>query len=486
MSARAVIRGGLRVDGHKHPLDEAPIRVLPPPATVLLALDQGTGDEAEPVVEPGQAVRLGSLVAHRRGTATDLHASVSGTVREIGECTTLRGRSRCIIVDSDGRDDWEQSCRATDWGSLPGPELIRRIADAGVAGLGGAAFPTAQKLELALVAGVEQLILNGAECEPWICCDAALMRERAGEVVLGAQVMLAACGAGRCTIAIEDDKPQAIAALQSVIQATGDERLSLTVLPSVYPLGAEGPLVAAVTGREVPHDGWPPRVGVVCQNVATAAAVARLFREGRPLVSRVVTVTGSAVRAPANVEARIGAPLADLVDACGGCTAAPHRLVAGGSLTGRALDGDATPVTKGFNCAILATAADLPPRGAEMPCIRCGDCAYACPAGLLPQQLHRLAQAGDSDGLKRLGLEACIECGCCDYVCPSAIPLTARFSAARVNLDLQEAERRRAVEARSRFEHHQRRLAEQAEAERRAFEEARRRARDAGQAGTDQ
>ena len=480
------MRGGLRIEGHKRLLAETPIRVLPPPATVLLALDQGSGDEAVPVVEPGQAVRLGAVVARRHGTAADLHASVSGTVREIAECATARGRSRCIVVDSDGRDDWEPSCRAIDWGALQAPELIRRIADAGVAGLGGAAFPTALKLELALATGVEQLLLNGAECEPWICCDAALMRERAGDVVLGAQVMLAACGAGRCAIAIEDDKPHAIAALQAALRAAGDGRLSLAVLPAVYPLGAEILLVAAVTGREVPHDGWPPQVGVVCQNVATAAAVAGLFRAGRPLVSRLVTVTGSGVRVPANVEARIGTPLADLVAACGGYAAAPPTLVAGGSLTGRVLDSDATPVTKGFNCAILATAADLPPRGAEMPCIRCGDCADACPAGLLPQQLHRLAQAGDSDGLKRLGLEACIECGCCDYVCPSAIPLTDRFRAARGRLDLQEAERRRALEARSRFERHQRRLAEQAEAERRAFDEARRRARDAGQAGTDQ
>jgi electron transport complex protein RnfC len=485
MSARPVMRGGLRIEGHKQPLADAPIRILPPPSTVLLALDQGTGDEAEPVVEPGQPVRLGTVVARRRGTATDLHASVSGTVRGLAECTTLRGRSRCIVVDSDGRDDPEPWCRGTDWAALPASELIRRIADAGVAGMGGAAFPTALKLELALTAGVEQLLLNGAECEPWICCDAPLMRERACDVVLGAQIMLAACGTGRCTIAIEDDKPRAIEALRSAMQATGDERLALAVLPAVYPLGAEGLLVAAVTGREVPHDGWPPQVGVVCQNVATAAAVARLFREGRPLVSRVVTVTGSGVRGPANVEARIGTPLAELVAACGGYAAAPAVLVAGGSLTGRVLDADATPVTKGFNCAILATAADLPPRGEEMPCIRCGDCADACPAGLLPQQLHRLAQAGDNDGLQRLGLDACIECGCCDYVCPSAIPLTSRFRAARARLNLQATERRRALEARSRFERHQRRVAEQAEAEHRAFDEARRRAREAGQAGTE-
>ena len=486
MSARPAVRGGLRLAGHKAGLADAPILVLPPPRTVLLALDQqGSGAEAEPVVQPGQSVLVGTVVARRHGHAAQLHASVSGTVRGIAHCATMRGRSRCIIVDSDGRDDGVPGAAIAQWRGLSAWELVEIIAAAGVTGLGGAGFPTALKLGLAREAGVEWLLLNGAECEPWICCDAALMRERAAEVVLGAQVMLAASGAGRCTVAVEDDKPQAIAALQSAIEAAGDERLSLQALPAVFPVGAEGPLVTAVTGREVPLDGWPLQVGVLCHNVATASAVARAVCNGRPLVSRVVTVTGGGVRTPANVEARIGTPLADLIDACGGYATTPARLVAGGSLTGHALDDDTVPLTKGFNCAIVATSADLPPRREEMPCIRCGDCASVCPAGLLPQQLHRYAQADDSAGLDRYGLGACIECGCCDYVCPSAIPLTARFRAARRQASVTEAQRRRALEARERFERHQQRVAERAEAERRAFDEARRRAADPGQRETE-
>jgi electron transport complex protein RnfC len=486
MSTRPAIRGGLRLQGHKAELTAAPIRVLPPPRTVLLALDQrGAGAEAEPVVQPGQSVLRCTVVARRHNSAAELHASVSGTVRGIGHCTTMRGRSRCIIVDSDGRDECAPGFQPADWRGMTAAELVELIAASGIAGLGGAAFPTALKLDLAREAGVEWLLLNGAECEPWICCDAALMRERAADVLLGAQVMLAACGAGRCTVAVEDDKPDAIEALQSAIAAAGDERLSLHVLPTVFPVGAEGPLVTAVTGREVPLDGWPPQVGIVCQNVATAAAVAHAVRDAGPLVSRAVTVTGSGVRAPANVEARIGTPLADLIEACGGYAAPPALLVAGGSLTGHRLDDDTVALTKGFNCAIVATAADLPPRRAEMPCIRCGDCASACPAGLLPQQLHRLALTVDGEGLRRFGIEACIECGCCDYVCPSAIPLTARFRAARRQLDVADAERRRALEARERFERHQQRLAERAQAERSAFDEARRRAADPGQREVD-
>jgi electron transport complex protein RnfC len=213
--------------------------------------------------------------------------------------------------------------------------------------------------------------------------------------------------------------------------------------------------------------------------------VARLVIEGLPLLTRVVTVTGSGVRRPTNLEARIGTPIADLVAACGGYDELqpPVRLIGGGSLTGRSLASDAVAVTKGLNCVLVATATDLPARGAEMPCIRCGDCATVCPVALLPQQLHRAAQSDDAAGLARFGLADCIECGCCDYVCPSGIPLTARFHAARERQHLHEAERRRAAEAKRRYERHRRRLDEQVEAERRAFEEARRRARGDGAGG---
>jgi electron transport complex protein RnfC len=484
MTRRSELRGGLQLEAHKALPLRHPVVQLPAPRTVVLALDQGSGQESEPAVRPGQAVRIGTPVAAQRGAAAALHSPVSGTVREITPRPTLRGTGRCIVIDNDGRDERDPALLPCDWRSLAGEDLLERIATGGVAGLGGGAFPTAVKLGLARRTGVELLLLNGAECEPWICCDDALMRERAADVVLGAQVMLAACGAARCIIAVEDDKPQAIAALGAALATAADARLELRSLPAVFPLGAEGPLVAAVTGREVPHDGLPPQVGVVCQNVATAAAVARLVRDGMPVVSRVVTVTGSGVLDPANVEARLGTPIAELIAASGSCAEGERRLIAGGSLTGRALDDAAVPVTKGLNCVLAATPSDLPRRGAEMPCIRCGDCATVCPARLLPQQLHRAAQFDDVEALDRFGLGACIECGCCDYVCPSAIPLTARFRAARERQRLRDLERERAAQAKSRYERHQRRLAEQAEAEHRAFDEARRRARGDSPTGT--
>lgn len=471
---------GLRFDSHKSRPLQRPIRSVAPPATIRLALDQGSGEEAVPAVAPGDAVRVGTPVATACGAAAALHSPVSGTVREILTRATPGGTGRCVVIDNDGRDEPSQPMAPLDWRTLAGDALLARVAAAGLAGLGGAAFPTATKLAAARAAGAELLLLNGAECEPWICCDDALMREHAGDVVLGAQVMLAATGAGRCVIAIEDDKPQAIAAVTAALATSGDARLAVQVLPALFPLGAEGPLIAAVTGREVPRGGLPPQVGVVCQNVGTAAALAQVVRDGRPLISRIVTVTGSGVKEPANLEARIGTPVQQLVAACGGYADADVRHIAGGSLTGREVRGDQAVVTKGLNCLLVATRTDLPARPAEMPCIRCGDCAVVCPAGLLPQHLHVAARAGDAAGLSRFGLDACIECGCCDYVCPSAIPLAARFRAARETQHLHELERRRALDAKARYERHQRRLAEQAEAERQAFDAARRQVREPG------
>jgi electron transport complex protein RnfC len=481
MSSRPALPAGLRLDAHKTAPLQHPLRAALAPQVAVLALDQGSGEAAEPTVAAGTRVRIGTPIARAVGhAATDLHSSVAGVVVEVAMRSTVAGVGRCILIENDASDARDLALVPVDWRALDGVTLLDRLRSAGIAGLGGAAFPAAGKLTLARASAAAHLLLNGAECEPWICCDDALMRERAADVVLGGQVMLAACGATRCTIAIEDDKPEAAAAIAAAIAAAQDDRVELVELPAIYPLGAERQLIEAVTGREVPHDTLPPAVGVVCQNVGTAAAVARFVTTGEPVVSRIVTVTGRGVACPGNLEVRIGTPIAELVAACGGYQGDPARLIVGGAMTGRSLSSDLVPTTKGVNCIVAATLADLASRDPEMPCIRCGDCAAACPARLLPQQLHRAAQVDDRDALVRLGLADCIECGCCDYVCPSQIPLTARFHAARLRMQLHDAERQRAAEARGRFERHERRLAEQAEAERLAFEAARRRARGAG------
>ena len=417
MQARRDFAPGLVLDARKRSTMRERIVAAPEPAQVFVLLDQGDGRRGTPCVREGERVRQGAAIARADdGPGADLHAPVAGRIRSIGPHENLREAGPGIVIDNDGSDErdsrWEP-CPDAD--SLDPDDLIERIRGGGIVGLGGALYPTAAKLAQGRDRSVTHLVLNGAECEPWICCDDALMRECPGEVVRGAQLMLRACGATKCTIAIEDDKAEAGAALEAALAAAGDARLSLAVLPAVYPAGAERQLLTAVTGLEVPQHAWPPAIGLLCQNVGTAVAIARLMRTGEPLIRRIVTVTGSGVAHPGNLDARIGTPIAELIAAAGGYAGAPRRLWFGGSMTGRALPDDAWPLTSAMNCIVAATAADLrAPAQAEQACIRCGDCARVCPAGLLPQELHRAVRSRDEMLLERFGLADCIECGCCD------------------------------------------------------------------------
>jgi len=482
--SRSAFPAGLALAPHKRQALARPIVEVPPPDVLCVALDQGSGTVAVPVVAPGDHVTLGTVIARdASGFAATLHAPVSGRVRAIENLpvSTAQDTGPCVVIENDGRETRNPQLQpGGPLESLEPDALIAGLGAAGIAGLGGAAFPAATKLAAARARQARVLVLNGAECEPWICCDDAMMREHAADVVLGAQVLMRALGAGHVSIAVEDDKSEAIAALRAAIAAAGTTAIEVTVLPAVYPAGAERQLLTAVTGVEVPTLGLPADVGVTCQNVATAAAAARWFRTGEPSIDRIVTVTGSAVAAPGNVRARLGTTLRELVLAAGGYRGIPRRLIVGGSMTGRAVATDAIGLAKSTNCVLAASPGDLQPRAAqhELACIRCGDCAAACPAGLLPQQLHRAARVEDLAALERFGVEDCIECGCCDYVCPSQIPLTQQFRIARSALRAHAAGVARATAARERFARHERRMLEAAESERREFAVARRRARD--------
>ncbi|MEO8224095.1 MAG: electron transport complex subunit RsxC, partial [Gammaproteobacteria bacterium] len=272
---------------------------------------------------------------------------------------------------------------------------------------------------------------NGAECEPYISCDDMLLRERADQVVAGARVLLAALGAGRCIMALKNDMPEARNAVYAALQAAADPRFAMSVVTGRYPAGGERQLVELVLGREVPAGNHPADAGVLCQNVGTVAAVADLFGNGQPLISRIVTLTGAGLARPRNIEARLGTPVADLVALAGGYRGEPARLIMGGPMMGVALANDEAALTAATNCILVATAAELGGDAAEMPCIRCGDCIEACPATLLPQELLLAARAGRVAELTTLGVSECIECCACDYVCPSHIPLTRHFIAAK-------------------------------------------------------
>ncbi len=486
MAARSTFPAGLALDAHKQRAGGTPIGELSPPAQVTLALDQGSGYDAEPIVAAGDRVAVGTPVARASHPfAAALHAPIAGVVVAIEsrEAAVEGGRGVCIVIEGDGSDRTDDSMHPRDdLASLRPEELVRHLCNAGIAGLGGAGFPTATKLASARTHLAHTLVLNGAECEPWICCDDALMRSAADDVVSGALLLQRAAGAKRCVVAIEDDKPEAIVAMTAAIDHRRDTSLTLAVVPAVYPQGAERQLITKVTGIELPSGSLPAAAGVISQNVATAAAVARWAARGEPLVTRIVTVTGSGVAQPCNVRAPIGSPLAALIVAAGGYRDRPLRLIAGGNMTGRALPSDEVGLTKAMNCVFVATRADIGSRldAVELPCIRCGDCANVCPAGLLPQQLHRAALADAHPLLRQLGVRDCIDCGLCDYVCPSQIPLAARFRDARRRLNEADATAQKAADARDRHATHTHRLHVAASAEQQAFEDVRNRVRPHG------
>lgn len=466
--------GGVKLDARTSRAAATALRVAPLPPRLVLPLSQHVGQPAEPVVAVGERVLKGQPVARPSGyIGAKVHASSSGIVVEIGDLPVPHpsGLSApCIVIETDGEDEaWRGYEPLPDYHDLNATELRARVRAAGVVGLGGAAFPTAVKLGAS--SGLKLLILNAAECEPYICCDDTLLKTRPEEVVTGAQVLLRALDIGRCCVAIEANKPEARRSLEAAIAAAGESRIEVVTVPAIYPEGGERQLIKVLTGEEVPARGVPPDIGYLCHNVGTAAAVARAVLRGEPLISRIITVTGAGVADPGNLEARLGTPIAALVDACGGYTAEAVHLLMGGAMMGFPLLDDSLPVIKGTNCIVVASRAEIPPRAPQMPCIRCGECAEVCPAQLLPQQLYWHARSGELDQLDEYHLFDCIECGCCDVVCPSQLPLTQYFRYAKTELWSRDRDRARADLARERFEARRSRIEAEQETRRRRLEE---------------
>lgn len=449
------MHGGLRLNSNKQRSTRSALRILEAPTQVVLPLDQHTGAPAIPVVQVGDRVLRGQPIGQPQGEISAwLHATVTGHVRAIEQRVTAHqqyNKSLCIVIDNDGSND-AALAEPIDFQSLDPQALCEHIALGGLVGLGGAVFPAAPKLARGQLAGDVHLILNGAECEPWISCDDMLMRERAADILRGATILCHALNTARCTIVVEDDKPAAEQALRTALAAGSYTSIALSVVPTIYPTGGENQLITAVTGMEVPSHGLPADIGVICHNVGTAAAVARWIDRGEPLTRRIVTVTGSGVAEPGNLDVVLGTSVADVLALCRGDRTALAKLLMGGSMMGLALPNDAVPIVKASNCIVAAAARDLHARGQEMPCIRCGNCSEVCPAMLLPQQLHWFALSHDYPVLEAHGLLDCIECGCCDYVCPSQIPLTQRFREAKPALMAQRSAHEAAALARSRYE----------------------------------
>lgn len=453
--------GGLRLDGHKAESAAGGLRPCPPPARLRVSLLQHAGPPASPCVAVGEQVRRGQRLGDARDDrAVPVHSPVAGLVEAFVEedLPQWPGQraTHVVLTPTHGGDPLRLP--ALEWTRESPGALRARIADAGIAGLGGAGFPTAEKLS----AGRELLVLNGAECEPWIACDDALLRAHADEVVLGGRLLARATGATRVLLAVEDSMQAALLACREAIASHGGDQVELVVVPTIYPEGGERQLIQVLTGREVPRGGLPRDLGVLVQNVGTARAAWRAVAHGEALVERIITITGPGVARPGNYVVPLGTPVAHVVAQAGGYTPAAARLLLGGPMMGIALPHDDVPLGKTHNCVLVLGADPAATRGPEMPCIRCGDCADACPSRLLPQMLLRQVRAGQLEAARDQGLPDCIECGCCDLACPSHIPLTAHFRHGRAALRQADDDAAAADAARERFEARKLRLEREA------------------------
>jgi len=451
-------QGGIHPPEMKTQSNGTPLSQLPLPDRFIIPLKQHIGHEGEICVAPGDHVLRGQPLTFGNGRMLPVHAPTSGTIDAIAQHMTAHpsGLSElCIFMSPDGEDRWKTLEPMADYRQRERADIVQRIHDAGVAGLGGAGFPTGTKLRGGL-RGVKTLIINAAECEPYITADDRLMQDYAAEVLEGSRILAWVLQAERVLIGIEDNKPEAIAALK---QALGGERdLQIRVVPTKYPSGGAKQLTKILTGLEVPHGGRSTDIGVLMQNVGTAWAVKRAVINGEPLTERVVTLTGEAIAHPRNVWSRIGTPISHLLHQVGFTPAPRQMVIMGGPLMGFTLPSLDVPVVKITNCILAPSASEMGNNDEEQSCIRCSACADACPAKLLPQQLYWYSQGGDHDKARAHHIDDCIECGACAYVCPSNIPLVQYYRQEKAELRAIDLEAKRTAEAKARFEARQARL----------------------------
>jgi electron transport complex protein RnfC len=451
-------QGGVKLDGHKSLSNKNPIAQANIPQFLVLPLLQHIGDPTKPIVKVGEKVLKGQMIAHcherdcSKRISTPVHASSSGTIiaiepRAVPHPSGLR--APCIVIETDGEDTWLERFPFTDYMELS-PKVTRTyIAQAGIVGLGGAGFPSHLKLK---PEGIDTLIINGAECEPYITCDDRLMREEPHKIIAGASIIIHLLGgAKRCIIAIEDNKPAAYSAFLEAAKEQEQIEVEIVQVPTIYPMGGEKQLIHVLIGKEVGRGKLPASIGIVVHNVKTARAVYRAVQEGQALISRVVTVTGDGVENPQNLEVRLGTPMHAVINQCGRKSGI-KRLIMGGSMMGFTLPNDDMPIVKTTNSLIVSREDEIETPSLSMPCIRCGACAKACPIHLLPQQLYWYAKAKDFKKVKEYNIFDCIECGCCAYECPSHIPLVSYYRYAKAEIIANERDRKKADLARQRHE----------------------------------
>ena len=444
--------GGVKPAHNKTQSTQLPIAPAPLVSRYIVPLHQSVGGTPRPIVNIGDTVLKGQRLGEADGwVSAAVHAPTSGRVVEIGPHIMPHPSglpTDCVVIEADGRDTWiERQPFDIEHAT---PDAVREyLRDMGIVGMGGAVFPSHVKLSVPRGKQIEQLVINGAECEPFITCDDRLMREQAQEVVQGSALFGKLVNAGKVLIGVEDNKPEAIAALKAAQQAL-NAPVEIVTVPTIYPTGGAKELIRVLTGKEVPGSKRSTDFGVQVFNVATVQSAWRAITYGEPLISRIVTLSGN-VGEPRNWSVPIGMPIGELI-ALAGPLPDTNGIVMGGPMMGFRVPAPNAPVIKATNCLLAHSAKLFPPKPAEQQCIRCGSCALACPQELQPFELYWWSRASKFDKLEKYKLFDCIECGCCDYVCPSHIPLVNYFRFAKSEIQAAERATEAADSARERFE----------------------------------
>ncbi|MEQ1558809.1 MAG: electron transport complex subunit RsxC [Methyloglobulus sp.] len=426
---KPLIRGGVHAEEHKAATaTQAIVYNFPLPKKLYIPLQQHVGKPAEPLIRVGDKVLKGQLLAYSQGViSAPVHAPSSGIILDVNDYPAPHPSAlpiRMIVLETDGKDKWITTEVPIDPFLLEPEDISLRVGAAGIVGLGGATFPTAVKLNMGRDNHVDTLIINGSECEPYLSCDDRLMQERAEEIIDGVRLMLHGMRSEKAVVAIEDNKPQAYLAMHTA--ALPYPTIQVIQIPTRYPMGWDRQLIRYVTGKEVPVGCRSSEIGVTIHNVGTAYAVHKAIRHGQPLLSRVITVAGGAVKRPMNIEVPLGTLISELFNFCEVNTETTARIVMGGPMMGESLPHSGLPTVKATSGILALTASELK-NTEEQPCIRCAACVSVCPAGLRPLDMANNIRVNQLDAAVDIGLKDCISCGCCSYICPSNIPLVQYF-----------------------------------------------------------
>ncbi len=419
----ATFKGGIHPPDKKTLAANSSVVESKPPKIVVIPLSQHIGAPCNSIVSIGQEVKKGEVIGEPAGfVSSPVHASVSGKVVAIGEFPNAMGKMvNSVVIENNGKEEWTSLKDNPDYMSLSPEELKEKVKASGIVGMGGAAFPTVVKLSPPKEKKIDAVLINGAECEPYLTADYRLMIEKPKEIIEGLKVLMKVLGVQKGYIGIENNKPDAVSKMKEA--ASGEAGIEALAMEVKYPQGAEKMLIKAMLGREVPPRALPMDVGVVVQNVGTALAIYEAARFGKPLIERVVTVTGEGIAEPKNLMVKIGTKISELIEECGGFKDGAGKVISGGPMMGFALSSLDVVVTKGTSGILVIPEAEVAHTDDFGPCIRCSRCIDACPMGLMPSMLSVLSEKGFYEEAKEYNLFDCFECGSCAYVCPSKRPI---------------------------------------------------------------